>query len=73
MNTGLVPSRASLNSHGGAPLFLIGYLNSDGLMIKLLPAIDLPLKENFTLIIFSLFCLNWPRIEFYNPIYKNKL
>ena len=29
------------------------------------------LKEKFTLIIFSLFHLNWPRIAFYNPIYKN--
>ena len=29
------------------------------------------LKENFSLIIFSLFHLNWPRIGFYNPIYKN--
>ena len=30
------------------------------------------LKENFSLIIFSLFHLNWPRIGFYNPIYKNE-
>ena len=29
------------------------------------------LKENFTLTIFCLFHLNWPRIGFYNPIYKN--
>ena len=29
------------------------------------------LKEKFTLIIFSLFHLNWPWIAFYNPIYKN--
>ena len=32
-----------------------------------------PLKENFTLIIFSLFHLNWPRIWFYNPNYKNEI
>ena len=31
------------------------------------------LKENFTLIIFFLCGLNWPRIGFYNPIYKNEL
>ena len=30
------------------------------------------LKENFTLIIFSLFRLNWPRKEFCNSIYKNE-
>ena len=30
------------------------------------------LKENFTLITFSLFHLNWPRIGFYKPIYKNQ-
>ena len=31
------------------------------------------LKEKFTLIIFSLFHLNWPRIGFCNSIYKNEL
>ena len=33
----------------------------------------LTLKENLTLIIYFLFHLNWPRIGFYNPIYKNEL
>ena len=29
---------------------------------------NIGLKENFTL-----FCLNWPRMGFYNPIYQNEL
>ena len=31
------------------------------------------LKENFNLIIFSLFHLKWPRIGFYSPTYKKEL
>ena len=40
---------------------------------KLACFVSIMLKENFTLMIFFSFCLNWPRMGFYNLIYKDEL